>query len=247
MGFNKIARFYSLLSDESARLAREGPLLLEILHRYEPSPRVLDLACGTGVHSRYLVEQHASVVAMDISPEMLYYAKSQEQGAKVNYVVADFNSLPFNEQWDFILCLGNSLCLLPTHKEIKSLFQQVTSILVPNGTFMIQILNYNHADMKQIKTLRTIKKLNDNETVTIAKTFIPDEDVVFLSINYFVKTNGLYSTASEANILLKLSMSELITVADEVGLSTQAIYGDFQKNDFIADTSKDLIMLFSKS
>jgi hypothetical protein len=89
--------------------------------------------------------------------------------------------------------------------------------------------------------------LNDNETVTIAKTFIPDEDVVFLSINYFVKTNGLYSTASEANILLKLSMSELITVADEVGLSTQAIYGDFQKNDFIADTSKDLIMLFSKS
>ncbi len=247
MGFNKIARFYPLLFDESSRLAREGPLLLEILHRYGQLPRVLDLACGTGVHSRYLVGQHAGVVAMDISPEMLHYSKSREHKSKVNYVVADFTNLPFKGQWDFVLCLGNSLCLLPTHKEIKNLFQQVTSILVPNGTFMIQILNYNHADMKQIKTLRTNQKLNDNEIVTIAKTFLPDEDVVFLSINYFVKTNGLYSTASEANVLLKLSMPELIALADEAGLSTKAVYGDFQKNDFIEDTSKDLIMLFSKT
>ncbi|HOV32179.1 MAG TPA: class I SAM-dependent methyltransferase [Candidatus Hydrogenedens sp.] len=247
MGFNKIARFYHLLSDESLRLSREGTLLLEILHLYGPSPRVLDLACGTGVHSRYLVGQHAGVVAMDISPEMLHYAKSQEHGEKVNYVVADFNNLPFKGQWDFIMCLGNSICLLTSHLEIKNLFQQVASLLGPNGIFMIQILNYNHADMKQIKTLCTSKKLNDNENVIITKTFIPDEDVVFLSINYFVRTRELYSTANEANVLLKLSMPEVKAVADGVSLYTKAVYGDFQKNDFIAEISKDLIMLFSKS
>ena len=48
--------------------------------------RVLDLACGTGFHTRRLKQQGAGlVVGVDISPEMIRLAKKQEHSRPTRY------------------------------------------------------------------------------------------------------------------------------------------------------------------
>lgn len=245
MGFDSVAEFYPLLFDEKSRLLREGPLLLEILKQYSQPVGVLDLACGTGVHSRFFAEQEASVIGVDVSPEMLRYAKAQKYLTNINYIVGNIVKLPLMGQWDFILCLGNSLCLLPNRNQVHDFFVQINNLLSPCGTFILQILNYDHPDMKEIKTKYVQKEINGKK-VTVIKTLMPDDDVVFLSINYFAQVQGKYETSNESNVLLKLSLSELINYADEVGLSVLTVYGDFQKSTFNPTISKDMIVIFSK-
>lgn len=245
MGFNSIAEFYSLLFDEKARLSREGPLLLEILKQYKQPAQVLDLACGSGVHSRFFAEQEASVIGVDVSPDMLRYAKRQKQSANIRYIVGDIVKLPLIGYWDVILCLGNSLCLLPNRNLLSDFFAQIKNLLSPRGTFILQILNYEHSDMKEMQTKYVQKEINGKK-VTVIKTLIPDKDVIFLAINYFAQVQGKYETSNESNILLKLSSSELVNYADEVGLSVLSVYGDFQKSTFNPTMNKDVIIIFSK-
>ncbi len=244
MSFDRIAEFYPLLFDKSARLAREGPLLLELLNRYQQPVRVLDLACGTGIHSQFFSEQGADVIGLDISPEMLMYAKEQPYAHNVFYLVADLTHLPLAGRWNIILCLGNSLCLLRDYNCILDFFSQVKKLLAPQGTFILQILNYNHSDMKEVQT-KCIRKEQEDKKVTVIKTFIPDNDVVFLSINYFAKVQGEYKTSSDTNILQKLSLQDLSTIVQKAGLSIVSIFGDFQKSNFNIDTSRDVIVILS--
>ncbi|MGC9053682.1 MAG: class I SAM-dependent methyltransferase [Candidatus Hydrogenedens sp.] len=245
MGFNRIAKFYPLLFDEKARLTREGPLLLEILKQYRRPVHVLDLACGLGVHSRFFAEQGADVIGVDVSPDMLKYAKKQSQSESIHYIVGNIVKLPLIGHWDFILCLGNSLCLLPDRKHVYDFFAQIKNLLSSHGTFILQILNYSHPDIKEIQT-KCMQKEIDGKKVTIIKTLTPDNDVVFLSINYFAQVQGKYELFSESNILLKLSLSELLNYSNEVGLSVLSTYGDFQKSTFNSTTSKDVIIIFSR-
>ncbi len=246
MGFDSIAEFYPLLFDEQVRLAREGPLLLEIVQQYKPLVRVLDLGCGSGVHSRFLAKQGCDVTAVDLSVEMLQYAKRQQIERNINYIVADFVNLPIRGKWDFILCLGNSLCLIPHRDDVQEFFFQIKSLLTDTGIFILQILNYNHSDLKQLQTKSVTKELRGNK-VTVIKTLAPGKDVFFLSINYFAEIQGIYKTASETNILHKFSLYELSSIAEGNGLSVSSVYGDFQKSDFNANMSRDLIVTFSNS
>src|SRR3954451_5871069 len=48
--------------------------------------RALDLGCGTGRHTRALVEAGASVTALDLTPEMLAKARVNLKGHPVGWV-----------------------------------------------------------------------------------------------------------------------------------------------------------------
>lgn len=245
MSFDHIAEFYPLLFDESARLDNEKFLLLELLQRYKSPVRVLDLACGSGVHARFFAEYGCHVTAVDLSPAMLRYARAQKLSEKIDYVVADMVKLPFTGLWDVIVCLGNSLCLIPHRHLVHAFFSQIQSLLAPEGVFVMQILNYNHPGMQEIQT-KCVRKEAGDKKVTIIKTLTPEKEVVFLSIAYFAYIEGAYKTSSETNILQKWTLTDLSRIATDTNLVIQSVYGDYQKSPFDLNTSKDLIILISK-
>ena len=67
-GFDYVAAYYEVLSDNAARPQREGQFLAECLEQ-APGRRVLDIACGTGIHAEFLAGRGADVTAADASPE----------------------------------------------------------------------------------------------------------------------------------------------------------------------------------
>ena len=87
---------------EKGRFAnRERKMLSDFL---EGKSLILFLACGTGRHFKFIVDELGSeVIGLDISVNMLKIAKKKHQ--KVQLIVADVENLPFrHDKFDAVVC-----------------------------------------------------------------------------------------------------------------------------------------------
>lgn len=69
----------------------------------QPPARLLDLGCGTGWTSCLFAKVGYEVVGQDIAPDMIQWAnhnKARERLVNVHFVVSDYETLGFEEQFD---------------------------------------------------------------------------------------------------------------------------------------------------
>lgn len=75
--------------EENARWFAEAAEVEAALDRFGPQGDVLELACGTGLWTRRLLEHAGSLTALDASPEMVELNRSRVGEGRVAYVVED--------------------------------------------------------------------------------------------------------------------------------------------------------------
>ncbi|XP_030849926.1 glycine N-methyltransferase-like [Strongylocentrotus purpuratus] len=114
--------------------------------------RILDLACGKGVDSVFLLEQGMEVVSCDDAEAMLVYARSEKTrlGLK-DWVVKRANwltlseDLPDQEPFDAVLCLGSSILHLVDLPPQLGLYRKCLTnfrkFLKPGGLLLIDHRN----------------------------------------------------------------------------------------------------------
>lgn len=73
----------------NARWFAETTELERVLARFDPRGDVLELACGTGLWTRRLVDYATHVTSVDASPEMLAINRARVGDRTVHYVEAD--------------------------------------------------------------------------------------------------------------------------------------------------------------
>lgn len=141
----KDARFVGHIPENYDRYL--GPLLFEpfaenLVHRLRvpPDGTVLEVACGTGVVTRRLRENlpsSASIVATDLNPPMLDYARAAvNAGTSVQWRQADAQALPFDDDsFNAILCQFG-IMFFP---DKAAFFREAHRVLVPGGTLAFNV------------------------------------------------------------------------------------------------------------
>ena len=113
----------------------------------QPGERVLDIACGNGIYSRYLAGLGAYVVASDFSPRLIEYARSRttEHADRISYHVADATdegqllALAGEDGQPFDAAVCNmALMDIPA---IEPLYRAVTKMLRPGGRFVFSVMH----------------------------------------------------------------------------------------------------------
>lgn len=242
-GFDSVAAYYEVLSDDAARLEREGPFLAERLN-HAPGNRVADIACGTGLHAEFLAGLGANVTASDASSDMIAHAREHRPHAAIRYEVRDMRE-GSGGPYDLVLCIGNSLCLLPSMADIEGVFAGAYAMLGPGGVFVVQILNYaSEANQKPRYRVDT-KRRNERDIVAL-KSLVPRGDRTLLSLAFFALGDGPAGTASETAVLMNLSHEQLAAAAGKAGLRTLGVYGSYGKTAYEPATSSDLVCVFAK-
>jgi ubiquinone/menaquinone biosynthesis C-methylase UbiE len=99
------------------------------------SDRVLDVGCGTGAASRAAAATAASVVGIDLSPQMIQQAVGLADGMEnVDFEVADAEQLPFGAQeFTSVLC-SNSFHHYPDPLQAT---REMARVLAPGGRLVI--------------------------------------------------------------------------------------------------------------
>ena len=96
--------------------------------------RVLDAGCGPGHYAKWMIEQGAQVVGIDLTPRMLELARAQ-LGKDVELHQADLNEpLPFLDDDSFDVVLSALVC--DYIRDWRRLFKEYHRVLRPGGAFV---------------------------------------------------------------------------------------------------------------
>ena len=76
--------------------------LLAAIEAFRPTGDVLELACGSGTWTEYLIRSARTVTALDAAPEMLARARARVGSGSVRFVEADVLSWRPDRRYDVV-------------------------------------------------------------------------------------------------------------------------------------------------
>jgi len=185
---------------------------------------MLEIGCGTGTLTKALSKSFKNVEGADLDAEMVDKARSKYP--ELTFKVMDMlkiNEFYTENQFDALVCFGNTLVHLPNKKTIAEFLRRSLTVLKLEGKLLIQIINYDRVLDQQIKNLPTI----ENEHIQ----FIRDYELVNGMIEF--KTKLMIKSTGEQVInsvdLVPLRKTELEILLKETGYSNIRFYGGFNK------------------
>lgn len=130
-------RVYDRFND-GADYAQKEDLILS--HLPDGARHGLDLGCGTGELSIRLSGRF-DMTAVDLSEEMLAFAaaKAEKQNAKVRFLKQDIRFLKLNEQFDFAVCLQDTLNYLLSDADLARALKQIAEHLKEDACFFYDL------------------------------------------------------------------------------------------------------------
>ena len=133
MSYSDFALFYDRLT-ENIDYKALADIYAGLLCRYGVKKgKLLDLACGTGGLSVPLAERGFAVTAADISQDMLTVAAAKS--SNVRWLCLDMMSMPFEGEFDAVICGLDSLNHLPDLNAVQQCFDEVYRSLKKGGVF----------------------------------------------------------------------------------------------------------------
>jgi 2-polyprenyl-3-methyl-5-hydroxy-6-metoxy-1,4-benzoquinol methylase len=124
---------YDRGADANARWFADATEVQDALERFQPSGRVLELACGTGLWTRWLGTHADSVTAVDASPEVIELARAGVDDPRVSYVQADLFAWEPEQTYD-VCFFGFWLSHVP-EAQFENFWTKVRRALGPEGGF----------------------------------------------------------------------------------------------------------------
>ena len=88
-------------------------MMYEMIQPVVRHKTVLELATGTGLIAKHIVNAAAHIEATDASPEMILEAKRDNRSAKLHFSVQDMFCLPYADKSFDVVIVSNALHIVP--------------------------------------------------------------------------------------------------------------------------------------
>jgi SAM-dependent methyltransferase len=228
------------------RITREAPFLREVLAD-APSKRVLDLGCGTGEHSRFLIEEGFEATGVDASEAQLEQARAAEPGPE--FVRADLAEIGTAVTGPFggAICIGNTLPHLNAG-ELARFLGGLASLLSPGAPFLLQLLNYDRILDQRATSLPLNVREDEGERVVFLRLMDPRPDGTVLfnptTLRWRPGEEPPVEVVATRNVVLKgWRRAELEEALSAAGFRVEEVFGGMRREGWSAATSSDTVVL----
>ena len=239
--YDHIAPGYDQMTNLDSRLTDIRDFIQRLQQRYQPTS-ALDVACGTGAHAVTMAQMAIRSVGADLSPAMLDKARTlaQKTGVQVSWLNSPMQELSqhLDEQFDLVLCLGNSLPHLLTPEDLDATLSGFAKLLQPRGVILLQLLNY-HKILKNQERIVAITRKGPNEYIRFYD-FLP-QLIRFNLLTVPWQDNQAQPTLI-STLLFPHTADTLTPALKRHNFTTIKTYADLNFNPFDPDTSPNLII-----
>ncbi len=240
---------YDRFVDWSGRLAAELPFIERELHA-AGARRVLDAACGTGMHAIALVQRGYETVGTDLSAGMVERARANaaSSGVAVRFEVAGFGELARtfgpDAGFDALLCLGNSLPHLLTSADLAAGLSDFAACLRPGGLLLIQNRNFDAVLAKRQRWMDPQSHRDGDAEWLFVRfyDFEPDSMLTFNLMTLRRSGAGAWNQQVTSTRLRPLRQAELVAALAEVDFDSITCYGDMGGASFDPYPSPNLVV-----
>lgn len=134
--FEKSYTLYDAIYCSLKNYKSEAEKIKEIIFSYIPNAKsILDIACGTGEHHKYLKNKF-NIDGIDINKNFIEIA--QRKNKDVSYYCHTMSDFNLNKRYDVILCLFTSIGYLLNYEQLKNTILNFSNHLNPNGLIIIE-------------------------------------------------------------------------------------------------------------
>jgi SAM-dependent methyltransferase len=132
--FSSSAEYYDLVYSKKDYRG-ETDRLRELFRQFVPQGRtILDIACGTGEHLRFLPEYE--VAGIDLEPAFVRIASEKRPDG--NFQAADMQRFELGSKFDILICLFSAIGYLLTAAAIRSTLDCFKTHLAQGGALFIE-------------------------------------------------------------------------------------------------------------
>lgn len=198
---------------------------------------LLDLACGKGRHSLILAEKGYNVTGADLSVNSIMAARKFER-ENLKFRVQDMR-IPFADgEFDAILNLFTSFGYFDDLADNQKVLGAIRKMLKTDGILVIDFMNSERV----IKSLvRSESKEVEGIIFHINRKY--DGSHIFKNIS-FTDGEDSYNYTERVQALM---LSDFKSLLQSEGFEIICTFGDFDLNQFDADTSDRLILIAKRS
>ena len=106
---------------------------------------VLELATGTGLIAKHIVNAAAHIEATDASAEMILEAKRDNQSAKLHFSVQDMFRLPYADKSFDVVIVSNALHIVPQPNKALA---EIRRVLKDNGVLIAPTFTHGNSTLR---------------------------------------------------------------------------------------------------
>ncbi len=199
------------MADYSANLT---PKLINFAQQNEwAGRRIVDLGCGTGGVTQWLVSFGYNVTSIDYNPAMLQQLKSalDKKGHTATLLQADVRQLPALTMIDMVISLGlfNELDNL---RDLETALKQVSGVLTSGRFFIFDMYTIEGLTQRGMTPFERLYE-GDDLTVYIHRQYDYDRQNITLEYDVLMRKNdSLWERAKTKRILRAYPLLALITL-----------------------------------
>ena len=182
--------YYRDIPDRRKEIDNEAAALEKLAVNHQ----VLDIACGTGYWTEVIARSAQSVVACDISKEMIAEAKKKKYVKPVSFLQSDLYNIPLKSQSFDLVTLGFWFSHHP-REEYDKLFELIKSMLTYDGIIWM-IDNNPPAEGSKLESTGT-----DEHNNNFKKRYLDNGEEYIIIKNYFSKDELTDIFSVQFNIL----------------------------------------------
>ena len=259
--YNAFSSDYDRFVNWKSRLAYELPFIEARLHELASGSsgplRVLDSACGTGMHAIALAQRGYAAAGADLSTGMVARARANAEnaGVKVQFLAAGFGELAaaFGGEaifpFDALLCLGNSLPHLLTPQSLGQALADFAACLRPGGLLLIQNRNFD-AVLAQRERWMEPQAYREGEPAAPGAEWLflrfydyePGGLIAFNIVTLHREAGGSWQQSVTTTHLRPLRQAALVEALREAGYQEIQSYGSMAGDPFDPTSSGNLIV-----
>jgi SAM-dependent methyltransferase len=206
---------------------------LQARFQFAQNSRALDLACGSGRHSRVLHRLGFNVTGLDLSKESIELAKAESPGG-IRFVRADMRHFELSESYDLILNLFTSFGYFRKEEDNLNVLKKCLKHLNSGGFLIIDYLNDHLTRMN----------LKENDFLSV--------DGVQFEINRRIEGSLVIKDISVTRdtdcvhfneVVQLLSLQDFKLLASKTGFEVIHTFGSYELDSFEPLFSERLILI----
>jgi len=178
---------------------------------------VLEIGCGSGLLTRYLVEAGHRVLATDASPAMLELAHAYAPGVEgLEQLRLPADAVPAA---DAIVSVGHPLSYLDDEDEVRTSVTAMARALRPGGVLAFDICDYEWGEARRDQGPRL---WSGDDWLLVTRTSVPDRGTFRRDMTTFVRqTAELWRRDDEVHDNVLIATAQLPALLATAGVAAE--------------------------